>query len=137
MIKFIQENWISLIALSISLIALFRDLFKDFINNQKKKKENKKAVIKISYINKKIVISNYGKCSAKNLRIYLDDIDIFEIPEFSAFAKNIDFSLLTPDNSIGIKNIQHMQMKLNYKIKVIYDDNYKKNNIAEDIINMI
>ena len=52
------------------------------------------------------------------------------------FAKQIDFSLLTSQNSIGIKHLEYMGMQTNYKIKVIYDDENKKNNEVEDVVNI-
>ena len=82
----------------------------------------KKSKITIKYINKKIVISNYGECSAKNIRVYIDDTPILEHKDFTAFAKQIDFSLLTSQNFIGIRHLEYMEMQINYKIKVIYDD---------------
>lgn len=136
MIDFLKNNWMSLLALAISLIALFKDLIKELIIYQKNKKNLKKSKITIKYINKKIVISNYGECSAKNIRVYIDDTPILEHKDFAVFAKQIDFSLLTSQNSIGIKHLEYMGMQTNYKIKVIYDDENKKNNEVEDIVNI-
>ncbi len=117
-------------------VALFKDLIKELIVYEKKQKNLKKAKIVIKYINKRIVISNYGECSAKNIRVYIDDTPILEHKDFSVFARQIDFSLLTSQNSIGIKHLEYMGMPTNYKIKVIYDDENKKNNETEDIVNI-
>lgn len=100
-------------------VALFKDLIKELIVYEKKQKNLKKTKIVIKYINKRIVISNYGECSAKNIRVYIDDTPILEHKDFSVFARQIDFSLLTSQNSIGIKHLEYMGMPTNYKIKVI------------------
>lgn len=136
MIEFLKSNWMSLLALAISLIALFKDLIKELIIYKKNKKNLKKSKLAIKYINKRIIISNYGECTAKNIRIYIDETPILEHKVFSVFAKQIDFSLLTSQNSIGIKHLEYMGMQTNYKVKVIYDDEIKKNNEIEDIVNI-
>ena len=51
---FIKENWMSLIALIISIIGFFKDNIKDIIQHFKTKKETKSAKITISYINEKL-----------------------------------------------------------------------------------
>ena len=48
----------------------------------------------------------------------------------------MNFSLLTPGNSFGIKHIKHMGMKRNFNIKVTWEDNNSKNNFVEDVINV-
>ena len=136
MMNFIKENWISLLALAVSIVALFKDIIKDLITYKVNKKEKLQAEIKIKYINKKIIISNYGKSSATDLRIFIDDTPIMEHNVFKVYADNIDFSLLTSNNSIGIKHLEYMGIKPNYKVKVIYNDEHKKDNMVEDVINI-
>lgn len=43
MIEFLKNNWMSLLALAISLIALFKDLIKELIVYEKKQKKLKKS----------------------------------------------------------------------------------------------
>lgn len=133
---FIKENWMSLTALIISIIGFFKDNIRDIIIHNKTKKENKSARLMISFINEKLIISNKGKSNARNIKIYVDDKDIQKSETFGAYAQNMDFSLLTTNNSIGIKSIIHMGTKRNFRIKLIWDDDNSKNNIAEDIINI-
>ncbi len=137
MLKYIANNWMALLALLISLLALFKDILKDIISYRNKKKELKKAEIKIRYINKQLIISNYGKAAAKNIKIFIDDKSIFDNTLFNVYAKEMNFSILTPGNSFGIKHVEVLGMEVNYKIKVIYDDESKDNNVVEDIINTI
>ena len=133
---FIKDNLISLIALVISIVGFFKDNIKDIISVCKNKKINNSAVITISYINEKLIISNKGKSNAKNIQIYVDDEDITKSSLFSPFAREMDFSLLTPGNSFGIKHIKHMGMKRNFNIKVKWTDNHSENNNFEDVINL-
>ncbi len=137
MIKYIIDNWMALLALLISLLALFKDVIKDIISYNNKKKDLKKADIKIRYINKQLIISNYGKSAAKNIKIFINDKSIFDTPLFNVYAKEMDFSILTPGNSFGIKHVEVLGMEVNYKIKVVYDDELKKNNEVEDVINTL
>lgn len=134
--EFIKDNLISLIALVISIVGFFKDNIKDIISVCKNKKINNSAVITISYINEKLIISNKGKSNAKNIQIYVDDEDIIKSSLFSPFAREMDFSLLTPGNSFGIKHIKHMEMKRNFNIKVKWTDNHSENNNFEDVINL-
>lgn len=133
---FIKDNFISLIALVISIVGFFKDNIKDIISVCKNKKINNSAVITISYINEKLIISNKGKSNARNIQIYVDDEDITKSSLFSPFAREMDFSLLTPGNSFGIKHIKHMGMKRNFNIKVKWKDNHSENNNFEDVINL-
>ncbi len=133
---FIKENWIALVALIISIIGFFKDNIKDVIKYSKNKKESKSAKITISYINQKLIISNKGKSNARNIKVLVDDIEIEHSNTFAAFARNIDFSLITPNNSIGIKSISDLNSKRSFKIKVFWEDDNVKNNYIEDVINM-
>lgn len=133
---FIKENWIALIALLISIIGFFKDNIKDIIKHHKNKKMSKSAKITTSYINEKLIISNKGQSDARNLRIYIDDIEIEHSNMFSAFARNMDFSLLTPNNSIPIKSIITMGTKRSFKIRIKWEDDNKTDNEMNDIINI-
>lgn len=133
---FIKENCISLTALIISIIGFFKDNIRDIIIHNKTKKKNKSAKLMISFINKKLIISNKGKSNARNIKIYVDDKEIQKSETFGAYAQSMDFSLLTTNNSIGIKSIIHMGTKRNFRIKLIWDDDNSKNNITEDVINI-
>lgn len=88
---FIKENWMSLIALIISIIGFFKDNIKDIIQHFKTKKETKSAKITISYINEKLIISNKGQANARNVKILVDDVEIEHSSAFAAFARNMDF----------------------------------------------
>ena len=70
---FIKDNWIALVALIISIIGFFKDNIKDIIKVCKNKKINNSAVISVSYINEKLIISNKGKSNAMNIHIYIDN----------------------------------------------------------------
>ena len=133
---FIKENWMSLTALIISLIGFFKDNIKEVIIHNKTKKEDKSAKLTISFINEKLIISNKGKANARNVKIYIDDKEVQKSETFGAYAQNMDFSLLTANNSIGIKSIVHMSSKRNFRIKVTWEDDNSKNNITEDVINI-
>ena len=104
----IKNNWIALVALIISIIGFFKDNIKD--------------IIKV--------------CKNKKIHIYIDNENITESGLFAPFARDMNFSLLTPGNSFGIKHIKHMGMKRNFNIKVTWEDNNSKNNFVEDVINV-
>lgn len=134
--NFIKENWMSLIALVISIVGFFKDNIKDIIIHNKNKKEDRSAKLTVSFINEKLIISNKGKSNARNIKIYVDDDEIQKTSTFGAYAQNMDFSLLTTNNSVGIKSIVHMDTKRNFRIKLIWEDDNSKNNVIEDIINL-
>lgn len=133
--EYLINNWIAILALVISMIALLKDIIKDILQNRKEKTNNKKAIITARIISKELIISNIGKASAKNIQILIDDKEINQTL-FGPFSRNIDFSLLTTNNSIGIKYIDGFDTKRNYKIKIMWEDNFSKNNVKEDIINI-
>lgn len=137
MYEFIKENWISLIALIISIIGFFKDNVKEIISHRKTKKENKSAKLTVSYLNQKLIISNKGKANAKNIKIFIDDTEIQNSHNFGVFARQMDFSLLTPNNSFAIKSFFSLNdKKLNFKVRVIWEDDNSKNNESEDVINI-
>lgn len=133
--EYLTNNWIAILALAISVIALLKDIIKDIIQKNKETINNKKAIITARIINKELIISNIGKSSAKNIQILVDDKEINQ-SLFGAFSRQKDFSLLTSNNSIGIKYINGLDTKRNYKIKIMWEDDYSKNNVKEDIINL-
>lgn len=134
--QYIKENWIALVALGISVISFFKDNINEFIKCKQAKNEEKKAKICISFINKKLIISNKGKSCARNVRIYVDDDEIQDNPMFGVYAKDMDFSLLTPLNSYTISGIMYISRKTNYQITVKWDDDNAQDNIVKDIINI-
>lgn len=133
--EYLTNNWIAILALIISLVTLLKDLIKDIIKRNKETVTNKKAIIVSRIINKELIISNIGKSNARNVRILIDNQDINH-SLFGAFSKHKDFSLLTCNNSIGIKYLEDLSTKRSYKIKIIWDDEYSDNNIKEDVINL-
>lgn len=133
--EYLTNNWIAILALIISLVTLLKDLIKDIIKRNKETVTNKKAIIVSRIINKELIISNIGKSNARNVRILIDNQDINH-SLFGAFSKRKDFSLLTCNNSIGIKYLEDLSTKRSYKIKIIWDDEYSDNNIKEDVINL-
>ena len=133
--EYLTNNWIAILALAISVIALLKDIIKDIIQKNKETINNRKAIITVRIINKELIISNIGKSSAKNIQILVDNKEINQ-SLFGAFSRQKDFSLLTSNNSIGIKYINGLDTKRNYKIKIMWKDDYSKNNVKEDIINL-
>jgi len=137
MLEYFKENWIAIVALLLSVITLLKDSIKDYKKNKKQVNESKKAMITISYINKQLIISNKGKSIAREIEVFVDGEEIKKnsVP-FGAYAKNIDFSMLSPGNSIGIKILMTLEMKRNYKILVKWKDESSEENIIEDVINI-
>ena len=135
MIKYLINNWIAILALIISVITLLKEIINDIIQKNKETINNRKAIITVRVINKELIISNIGKASAKNIQILVDDKEINQ-SLFGAFSRQKDFSLLTINNSIGIKYTCGLNTKRNYKIKIMWEDDYSKNNVKEDIINL-
>lgn len=133
--EYLINNWIAILALIISIIALLKDIIKDIIKERKRLINDKKAIITTRIINKELIISNIGKSSARNIKILIDNKEINQ-SVFGAFSKQKDFSLLTSNNSIGIKYIDGLGIKRNYKIKIMWEDDYSKSNFKEDIINL-
>ncbi len=133
--EYLANNWIAILALAISIIALLKDIIRDIIQKKKEDTNNKKAIITARIINKELIISNIGKSNAKNIKIFIDDEEINK-SLFGAFSRQKDFSLLTNNNSIGIKYIDGLDTKRNYRIKIMWEDDYSKKNIKEDVINL-
>ena len=133
--EYLANNWIAILALVISIIALLKDIIKDIIQKKKEDTNNKKAIITARIINKELIISNIGKSDARNIQIFIDDEEINK-SLFGAFSRQKDFSLLTNNNSIGIKYIDGLDTKRNYRIKIMWEDDYSKKNIKEDVINL-
>ena len=133
--EYLANNWIAILALAISIIALLKDIIKDIIQKKKEDTNNKKAIITARIINKELIISNIGKSDARNIQIFIDDEEINK-SLFGAFSRQKDFSLLTNNNSIGIKYIDGLDTKRNYKIKIMWEDDYCNKNVKEDIINL-
>ena len=123
--EYFINNWIAILALVISVIALLKDIIKDVIQKNEEAINNRKAIITARIINKELIISNIGKASAKNIQILVDDKEINQ-SLFGAFSRQKDFSLLTSNNSIGIKYIDGLDTKRNYKIKIIEAKNFKQ-----------
>ena len=136
MVEFIKENWMSLTALIISILGFFKDNIKEIINYKKNKKESNSAKLTVTYLNQKLIISNKGKENAKNVNIFVDDVEIKSSPTFGGFSRSMDFSLLTPNNSFAIKSSTTLGSKRTFKIKLIWEDKNSKNNIIEDVINL-
>lgn len=132
---YLINNWIAILALIISVIALLKDIIKDIIQKNEETINNRKAIITARIINKELIISNIGKASAKNIQILIDDKEINQ-SLFGAFSRQKDFSLLTSNNSIGIKYMGGLDTKRNYKIRIMWEDDYSKNNVKEDVINL-
>ena len=133
--EYIINNWISILALIISLIALLKDVFNDIITKHKEKVDNKKAKITSRIINKELIISNVGKSSARNIEIWIDGKEI-DKSIFGTSSRQKDFSILTSNNSIGIRYIEALDIKRNYKVKICWEDDFSKNNTKEDVINL-
>lgn len=133
--EYLVDNWIAILALIISLVALLKDIIKDVINRNNEKINDKKAKITARIINKELIISNIGRADAKNIKILIDDMEINQ-SIFGPFSRQKDYSLLTSNNSIGIKYVVGLETKRNYKIKIMWEDEYSKENIKEDIINL-
>lgn len=133
--EYLANNWIVILALAISIIALPKDIIRDIIQKKKEDTNNKKAIITARIINKELIISNIGKSNAKNIKIFIDDEEINK-SLFGAFSRQKDFSLLTNNNSIGIKYIDGLDTERNYRIKIMWEDDYSKKNIKEDVINL-
>ena len=133
--EYLVDNWIAILALIISLVALLKDIIKDVINKNNEIANDKKAKITARIINKELIISNIGRADAKNIKILIDDREINQ-SIFGPFSKQKDYSLLTSNNSIGIKYVIGLETKRNYKVKIMWEDEYSKDNIKEDIINL-
>ena len=132
---YLANNCIAILALIISIITLLKDIIRDIIQKKKEDINNKKAIITARIINKELIISNIGRSNARNIKIFIDDKEI-DKSLFGAFSKEKDFSLLTSNNSVGIKYIDGLNTKKNYKIKIMWKDDYSKKNVKEDIINL-
>lgn len=133
--EYLIQNWIAILALIISIITLFKDIINDVIKKHAENINSKKAIINCRIINKELIISNIGKSAARNIQVLIDNIEINK-SLFAVDAKQKDFSLLTPNNSIGIKYIRTLETKRNYKIRIIWEDDYSNNNFKDDVINL-
>lgn len=133
--EFLIENWIALLSLLLSIIALLKDLIKELFNYMVNKKEKSSAIITINYINDKLIISNKGMHIACNIRIYIDNIDIMEHPNFCVYAKSMDLSYLSSGSSISFKPLLTLSSKRAFTVSVMYDDS-KSDCVVENIINI-
>ena len=84
--EYLTNNWIAILALAISVIALLKDIIKDIIQKNKETINNRKAIITVRIINKELIISNIGKSSAKNIQILVDNKEINQ-SLFGAFSR--------------------------------------------------
>lgn len=133
---FIKNNWIALVALAISVLAFFKDIIRDAVNHNKSKKDSNSAKLTACFINKKLIISNKGQSDANNIKIYIDDHEIQNDAWFSPFAKEMDFSVLSPGNSITIGHISTFSTPSHFKIKLMWEDKNSKYNKFETVINI-
>ncbi len=133
---FLADNWIALTALAISVLSFFKSNISDFLNYKKNKKSNNSAKIKVSFKNKKLIISNVGKSDARNIEVFIDEKEIQKAKQFASWVKNKNFSLLTPGNSIEINALVCYTDPKSYNVKVKWEDNFSKQNEIEDIINV-
>ena len=99
---FIKDNSISFIASIISIIGFFKDNIRDIINAFKNKKINNSAVITVSYINEKLIISNKGKSNATDIEIYIDEEDKIVLKKYSNLKNIKDFSQKLVDSIYSI-----------------------------------
>ena len=53
--EYLANNWIAILALAISIIALLKDIIKDIIQKKKEDTNNKKAIITARIINKELI----------------------------------------------------------------------------------
>ena len=133
--EFFVENWVALLSLLLSVLALFKDLIKEIFNYIAKQKEKGAANITINYINDKLIVSNKGLHYACNVKVYIDDIDIIKHPVFGISAKSMDLSYLSSGSSFSFKPLLTLSSKKTYTVSVMYDDS-KSNRVVENIINI-
>lgn len=91
-------------------------------------------LVKISNGNYRLKIFNRGKVEARNIDIHFPDNDLDEYLSKSDINEKLPYELLHPQQSIELLAWQHMNSKGKYRIKITWDDDYKKGNEADFFI---
>ena len=119
-----------------AIVDFIKENIIGFSSFKKRRKQEKSAILSVAYINNKLIISNKGKANAEDIEVYIDGKEIIESRTFGAHAQDIDFSILTPSNSIGIASAIDLGTKRNFKVKVIWKDKNSSENVINEVINL-
>ncbi|EEJ7602594.1 hypothetical protein ACY65_002976 [Salmonella enterica subsp. enterica serovar Kiambu] len=93
-------------------------------------------LVKIAKNNYRLKIFNRGKVEAKNIDIHFPDNDGNEYLSMHDVEDKFPYEVLHPQHGIEILAGLSFGSKTKYRIKLIWDDNYKKRNEEEFFISI-
>ncbi|KEM75706.1 MULTISPECIES: hypothetical protein [Enterobacteriaceae] len=93
-------------------------------------------LVKIAKNNYRLKIFNRGKVEAKNIEIHFPDNDGNEYLYMHDVEDKFPYEVLHPQHGIEILAGLSFGSKTKYRIKLIWDDNYKKRNEEEFFISI-
>ncbi|MFP1721523.1 hypothetical protein [Lonsdalea quercina] len=93
-------------------------------------------LVKVSKNNYRLKIFNRGKIEARNLEIQFPDNDGNEYLVMSDVADKFPYEVLHPQHGIEIIASVSFESKSKYRLKLIWDDNYKRRNEEEYFVSI-
>ena len=93
-------------------------------------------LVKIAKNNYRLKIFNRGKVEAKNIEIHFPDNDGNEYLSMHDVEDKFPYEVLHPQHGIEILAGISFGSKTKYRIKLIWDDNYKRRNEEEFFISI-
>lgn len=93
-------------------------------------------LVKVSKNNYRLKIFNRGKIEARNLEIQFPDNDGNEYLVMSDVADKFPYEVLHPQHGIEIIASVSFESKSKYRLKLIWDDNYKRRNEEEFFVSI-
>lgn len=93
-------------------------------------------LVKIAKNNYRLKIFNRGRVEARNIGIHFPDNDGSEYLSMHDVEDKFPYEVLHPQHGIEILAGISLGSKTKYRIKLIWDDNYKKRNEEEFFISI-
>ncbi|MCS6053888.1 hypothetical protein LNO13_16640 [Klebsiella variicola subsp. variicola] len=93
-------------------------------------------LVKIAKNNYRLKIFNRGRVEARNIGIHFPDNDGSEYLSMHDVEDKLPYEVLHPQHGIEILAGISLGSKTKYRIKLIWDDNYKKRNEEEFFISI-
>lgn len=93
-------------------------------------------LVKISKNNYRLKIFNRGKIEARNIQIQFPDNDADEYLVMRDIADKFPYEVLHPQHGIEILAYMTFGGKSKYRLKLIWDDKYKKGNEEEFFVSI-
>ena len=93
-------------------------------------------LVKVSKNNYRLKIFNRGKIEARSIEIQFPDNDGDEYLVMRDVADKFPYEVLHPQHGIEIIACMSFESKSKYRLKLIWDDNYKRRNEEEFFVSI-